>query len=556
MPELTEEQRQKLLQLQNRNTNLGFDTGLNTDFEEVDPFASTVEPNLPQIVDDSPLKESVLAKTPGEALDETGDPIGFTQQPTPLAPQIGTTDEDSLTAQEPHPDLFTPTLEEEEPAVDLFQPPTVTPGVTPGVTIPKTGIGFEDLQRQLGGAFKTEEEAVTRFGQLQEEEYEEKQKFVEQKSKLLEDHNVKIKGILDSAAAETSTAIKQIDQQVKDLGEREYAGFWQSKSTGERILAALSVALGAYAQGISGGKVPNTALSILNKAMDDDFKQFQASSNKKIQLINQSRASLAAKQHATNLELNKQNAYKLGQLEQLEGKINEISNKFKSPKTKEQSNVLLGQIQQRRISTQSQLQSQIETRNAKKAELDIKKQQNLLNKQSQKFRKRIVPGVGEALTEDDAKELKKASVVKRDFDAKLQELIELREINGPELLDREAVARGKQLSKEILLKYKDLSKLGVLSVTDMEILETIIPADPLQFDPSMVLGQDPTMTQLKKLQTDVDSQYRYELETRLVPGSAPAQEPKKQVRPAPQGKRVEQDDKTYEWDGYKYVEIR
>ena len=132
-------------------------------------------------------------------------------------------------------------------------------------------------------------------------------------------------------------------------------------------------------------------------------------------------------------------------------------------------------------------------------------------------RERFVPGVGVALTKDDAKQLKKVAVTKSDLDSKLAELIALRESKGGEALDREAVARGKQLSKELLLKYKDLSKLGVLSAADMAIIEEIIPADPLQFD--WMPFQEVTMEKLKKLQTDVNHLYEAELGSRLEPGT-------------------------------------
>src|SRR5690606_37773603 len=100
---------------------------------------------------------------------------------------------------------------------------------------------------------------------------------------------------------------------------------------------------------------------------------------------------------------------------------------------------------------------------------------------------------GVALTKDDAKKLKDAGEKKASFDRKLGEMIALREKYGGDVLNREAVARGKQLSKDLLLAYKDLSKLGVLSQSGEAILNAIIPEDPLNFNLSGLVGQDPTM---------------------------------------------------------------
>jgi cytochrome c556 len=44
------------------------------------------------------------------------------------------------------------------------------------------------------------------------------------------------------------------------------------KSTWQVVGAAIAAAAGAYAQGLSGGRVPNTALSIINKAIDRDIQ--------------------------------------------------------------------------------------------------------------------------------------------------------------------------------------------------------------------------------------------------------------------------------------------
>jgi len=68
---------------------------------------------------------------------------------------------------------------------------------------------------------------------------------------------------------------------------------------------------------------------------------------------------------------------------------------------------------------------------------------------------------------DDAKQLKEAHESKKNFDNKISEMIALREKHGGgATLNREDVARGKQLSKDLLLEYKNMAKLGVLSKSD------------------------------------------------------------------------------------------
>lgn len=122
---------------------------------------------------------------------------------------------------------------------------------------------------------------------------------------------------------------------------------------------------------------------------------------------------------------------------------------------------------------------------------------------------------GMARTKDDAKQLKEASETKSKFDNALTEMIALRKEYGGELMNREAVARGKQLSKDLLLQKKKLESLGVLSQSDMEIVNAIIPEDPLAFDG--LPGQDPIMSNLEKFKQDSDNDFQVRLKNRLTP---------------------------------------
>lgn len=124
---------------------------------------------------------------------------------------------------------------------------------------------------------------------------------------------------------------------------------------------------------------------------------------------------------------------------------------------------------------------------------------------------------GTANTPDDAKQLKEAFESKKNFDGKIQELIDLRTKYGGEMMNREAVARGEQLSKDLLLEYKNMAKLGVLSKADEDIINAIIPADPLKF--SWIPGQDPIMNNMKKFKEDSDKDFATRTATRTRAGT-------------------------------------
>lgn len=142
------------------------------------------------------------------------------------------------------------------------------------------------------------------------------------------------------------------------------------------------------------------------------------------------------------------------------------------------------------------------------------------DKQSEKEISLMTP-YGLANTVDDAKQLKSADEEKKNFDAKIDAMIALREKNkGGAILNREDVARAKQLSKDALLAYKNIAKLGVLSISDEKILNAIIPPDPLAYNSPIeaLQGQDATLNNLKSFKKDTDADFNNRLNNRLRGG--------------------------------------
>ena len=130
---------------------------------------------------------------------------------------------------------------------------------------------------------------------------------------------------------------------------------------------------------------------------------------------------------------------------------------------------------------------------------------------------------GLANTPEDAKQLKEAHESKQNFDSKIKEMIALREAKGGGAsFDREAVARGKQLSKDLLLEYKNMAKLGVLSQSDEKIINAIIPEDPLAYRSPLeaISKQDSILSNLKKFQSDSEKDFANRVATRTRSGLA------------------------------------
>ncbi len=157
-----------------------------------------------------------------------------------------------------------------------------------------------------------------------------------------------------------------------------------------------------------------------------------------------------------------------------------------------------------------------------------------------------VPGLGLAQTPTDAKKLKESVEMKSKFDRQIGELIDLRKDKGVEYFDREAVGRGKQLSKDLLLTYKNLAKLGVLSAADEKIINAIIPSDPLGQD--WMPGQDSILHQLESFKADLDEDYKTTIKTRLrSPDEAISKMNQQKSAPPPPITTPEEDQQAFAW---------
>jgi len=144
------------------------------------------------------------------------------------------------------------------------------------------------------------------------------------------------------------------------------------------------------------------------------------------------------------------------------------------------------------------------------------KQKESEAKQTEKMEQLRVGEFGFAQTADDAKKLKDAVIVREKLNRQLNEIVALRQKhNGGAIWNRDDVATAKQLSTDAKLAYKDLVNLGVLSTSDTGMLDKILPDDPLEYNFSGLVGQDPTMTKIKNFQNGNEADFQKSMGLRL-----------------------------------------
>ena len=204
--------------------------------EYADAAESGVEPPAPANRLEAKAYENIYGTPPpmGQIRIEQIGVAPPTQQPGPISIAPG-------------PAQLPPSRPTEKPT-DEPSGPTI-----PGMASVKGKIG--KLERDLG-AFRTEQKAGF---EAERKEFEAEEQRVEQESEV-----AFARGKMKNAEGALNTATEK-------LATWEINPQRAFPDAFSKIAAVISVAMGAYAQGLSGGKIPNTALQIVNSAIDRDI---------------------------------------------------------------------------------------------------------------------------------------------------------------------------------------------------------------------------------------------------------------------------------------------
>ena len=153
--------------------------------------------------------------------------------------------------------------------------------------------------------------------------------------------------------------MSEIDTKVEELSERKYEGYWAKKSIGDKIVGAISLALGAYSAARGGG--PNMAFQIISKAQDEEFKSYQDVTANKIKAISQSRLSAEAKRKLIQEQVLGLQAKKESDIKIVQNKIANLSNKFADKANKATLEGLQAQLDQKLAQTRLQFEQALGT---------------------------------------------------------------------------------------------------------------------------------------------------------------------------------------------------
>lgn len=275
--------------------------------------------------------------------------------------------------------------------------------------------------------------------------------------------------------------------------------YYKSLSTGKKVLYGISAFLG----GVGGADASeNPALQMLRQAIDNDINAQKSD-------IETKRAVVGAKQNIMSFMRDKfqdermaEAAARTAIMDKLSQQTQMVAAKYNSPIVKARAAELVGKIREQKIEQRFKFEV---------AAQELLNKQRLGGMTQEDYNKRLVPGVGIALTPDDAKKAKEAKGAYEGAVSKLKELIKLRSDKGAEVLDRASVARGKSLAAELITDINTVKSLGALDKGTIEILDKVIPSDPLESNLStwtLGIASDATSAQMKQALKQLSTTYK------------------------------------------------
>lgn len=164
------------------------------------------------------------------------------------------------------------------------------------------------------------------------------------------------------ALDKTEQEMRMAEQELKDGTidpNRAYGG------VGGRVAAAFATAIGAFAQGISGGKIPNTALQIINSAIDRDiFAQKEEMRKRKDVLVNKNNIYAQMMQRFGDERMAEQAAINMG-YNVAKMKIGELATRHKGAAQQAAAQQLIAQAENKYAEGSARLAQLVQQREAR-----------------------------------------------------------------------------------------------------------------------------------------------------------------------------------------------
>lgn len=269
---------------------------------------------------------------------------------------------------------------------------------------------------------------------------------------------------------------KRLDAEIEPLkrdvmnGSVDPRRYWNNLSTGNKILASISIILGGIGAGLQGNNAKNLGLETINKAIADDIEAQKVNLGKKQSLLSENLKRYGDLDTATRASALQLNAI-------TQAKVGSALAKTSSAEAKERGAALLLQLGQQ----EQALKQELANKKAL-ASGDLTKEQVALL--PEKERERIVKIGNKYMQAINADSASKAREIVGNNDAlfaNLDKLIDLRSQYGAQVIPGQKKSEALALATGIQLSLKEAKKLGTLDKGAEKFMEKLV-SDPTGFD--------------------------------------------------------------------------
>lgn len=244
---------------------------------------------------------------------------------------------------------------------------------------------------------------------------------------------------------------------------------WNNMSTGNKILAAISVALGGLGSGLSGKE--NMAMAVINKATEQDIDAQKSELGKNHTLLSENVRRYGDLNTATQATMLQMNAI-------TQAKIAQAAARSGSAQAQAQAKMLLGDLEMQGAQIKEQL--------AQKQAL-AKGIGNVSDAQFQSLpkdvRERAVKIGGKyalAIDADSAKEAREVVGTNESMMSNLRRLMEIRKKYGSESVPGPVKAEMQTIAESLKVNYIKANKLGTLDKGVERVLDKVV-SDPTSY---------------------------------------------------------------------------
>jgi hypothetical protein len=153
----------------------------------------------------------------------------------------------------------------------------------------------------------------------------------------------------DARQAEANTQYQKVQQAADEASKAakiDPNNFWNTRSTGQKIAAAIGIALGGIGGGMSGHG-GNTAMDVINKAIDRDIDAQKFNADQKGRNFSNQVGLYNVMRQKFGDERQAEAATRMSYLQSAEMQIRETAAKFQSPELQARAMQAVGQLQQK-----------------------------------------------------------------------------------------------------------------------------------------------------------------------------------------------------------------